>query len=126
MEGEITRVNQPIYSTTTIPANATFNQNMSSSNSNANTTTFNLGANNNVDTIGTYMVPTQDLETYISELTDKGFVINSMQDFKDLRGGQKGTGDTQTLLVWGADSSATNLDQVISGLKGITPKLPYS
>jgi hypothetical protein len=72
------------------------------------------------------MVPTQDLEAYVSELTDKGFVINSMHDFKDVHGGQEGTGDTQTLVVWGADSSKINPDQVISVLKGITPELPYS
>ena len=36
------------------------------------------------------MVPTQDLGLYISELTDRGLVINDMHNFKDLRGGQEG------------------------------------
>jgi len=67
-----------------------------------------------------------DLDAYISELTDRGLVINSMHSFKDLRGGQEGTGDTQTLVIWGVDSSAMNLDKVISALKEITPELPYS
>src|SRR5215211_1860026 len=58
--------------------------------SNTNTTTFNLGANSNIDTVGTYMVPTQDVDTCISELTDRGLVINSMHNFKDLRGDKRG------------------------------------
>ena len=59
------------------------------------------------------------------ELTDRDFVT-SMHNFKDLRGRQEGTGDTQTLLLWGADSSSMNLDRIISTLKEITPELPYS
>jgi hypothetical protein len=83
-------------------------------------------SNNNIGTVGTYMVPTQDIDTYLSELTDRGFVINSMHDFQDLRGGQEGTGDKQTLIVWGANSSAMPLDTIINSLKEITPELPYS
>jgi plastocyanin len=104
MDGEIIVVDQP--SSSTIP-------NSSSS------------SNNNIDTVGTYMVPTQDIDTYLSELTDRGFVINSMYDFQDLRGGQEGTGDKQTLIVWGANSSAMPLDTIINSLKEITPELPY-
>jgi hypothetical protein len=95
--------------------------------SSSNNEVFNLeNADNNIDTIGTYMPPTQDINTYVSELTGSGFVINSMHDFQDLRGGQEGTGDKQTLIVWGADSSSMNLDKVMSILKEITPELPYS
>ena len=83
-------------------------------------------SNSNIDTVGTYMVPTQDIDTYLSELTDRGFIINSMHDFQDLRGGQEGTGDKQTLIVWGANSSAMPLDTIINSLKEITPELPYS
>jgi hypothetical protein len=60
---------------------------------------------------------------YLSELTDIGFVINSMHDFQDLRGGQEGTGDKQTLIVWGANSLAMPLDTIINSLKEITPEL---
>lgn len=74
-----------------------------------------------VDTVGTLMVPTQDLEQHISDLETLGVAIHSTHTFNDLRGG-----DTQTLIVWGADSSTTNLDGVISGLKEITPELSYS
>jgi plastocyanin len=73
-----------------------------------------------VDTVGALMVPTQDLEQHISDLESLGVAIDNTHTFKDLRGD-----DSQTLLVWGADSSTTNLDKVISGLKEITPVLPY-
>ena len=105
MDGEIIVVDQP--SSSTIPNSSP-------------------SSNNNIDTVGTYMVPTQDIDTYLSELTDRGFVINSMYDFQDLRGGQEGTGDKQTLIVWGANSSAMPLDTIINSLKEITPELPYS
>jgi hypothetical protein len=72
------------------------------------------------------MMPAQDPDTYISQFKDMGFAINSMHTFQDLRGGQEGTGDQQTLIVWGANSSTMGLDQVISALKEITPGLPYS
>lgn len=118
MQGEITVVNQP---TSTTSFKNIVDQNQSSSSN--NTTVFNL--KNNIDTVGTYMVPTQDVDMYASELTERGLNINSMYNFKDLRGGQEGTGDTQTLLVWGVDSSTMSLDKVISTLKEITPELPY-
>lgn len=118
MQGEITVVNQPTSTTT---FNNIVSQNLSPPSN--NTTLFNL--RNNIDTVGTYMVPTQDVDMYASELTDRGLIINSMYNFKDLRGGQEGTGDTQTLLLWGVDSSAMSLDKVISTLKEITPELPY-
>lgn len=86
--------------------------------SNANAT----GAN--PDTVGTYMVPAKDLDQYVSTLTSKGFTIDSIHTFKDLRGGQKGTGPEQAYVVW--TTSGMNLDQVISALKEITPSLPYS
>ena len=76
------------------------------------------------DTVGTYMVPAKDLSQYISTLTSKGFTIDSTHTYKDLRGGQKGTGPEQTLIVW--TTSGMNLDQVISELEEITPSLPYS
>lgn len=78
----------------------------------------------NPDTVGTYMVPAKDLDQYISTLTSKGLTIDSTYTFEDLRGGQKGTGPEQTLIVW--TTSGMNLDQVISILEEITPSLPYS
>jgi plastocyanin len=76
------------------------------------------------DTVGILMVPTQDIQTYTTDLENRGFTINSSHNFMDLRGGQSGTGDEQTLIVWtaiGMDLStiATNLQEFSSGL-------PYS
>jgi plastocyanin len=76
------------------------------------------------DTVGTLMVPAKDLNQYVSTLTSKGLTVDSTYTFKDLRGGQKGTGPEQAYVVW--TSSGMNLDQVISALKEITPSLPYS
>jgi hypothetical protein len=75
-------------------------------------------------TVGILMVPTQDIQTYTTDLESRGFTIDSTHNFKDLRGGQSGTGDEQTLIVWttaGMDlpTLATNLQEFSSGL-------PYS
>ena len=56
------------------------------------------------------MVPAQGLDQYVSTLTSKGFTIDRTHTFKDLRGGQKGTGPEQTYIVW--TTSGMNLVQV--------------
>lgn len=78
----------------------------------------------NPDTVGTYMVPAKDLDQYVSDLTSKGFTIDSTHTFQDLCGGQSGTGPEQTLIVW--TTSGMNLQQVISALEEITQSLHYS
>jgi plastocyanin len=79
---------------------------------------------NNGDTAGVLMVPTQDIGNYVQDLKSKGFAVDSTYNFKDLRGGQKGTGDEQALLVW--STSGMDPTDVISALRDITPRLPYS
>jgi hypothetical protein len=75
-----------------------------------NTLEFNLKDNNkNIDTVGTFMVPAQGIDKYVSEFTNKGFEIANRYDFMGLRGGEGGDGDEQTLLVWAADSSTMAL-----------------
>lgn len=76
------------------------------------------------DSVGIYMVPSKDLDQYITALTSKGFNIDSTHTFADLRGGQKGTGPEQTYIVW--TTSGMKLAQIISALEEITPTLPYS
>jgi plastocyanin len=76
------------------------------------------------DAAGIYMVPSKDLDQYITALTSKGLSIDSTHTFADLRGGQKGTGPEQTYVVW--TSSGMKLPQIISALQEITPTLPYS
>ena len=51
--------------------------------------------------------------------------LYSMHNFQDLRGGQGGTGDEQTLIVWRAPTS-TETSNVISQLAEFSEELPYS
>lgn len=78
----------------------------------------------NIDTVGILMVPTQDIDDYISQITSAGITIDNTYDFKDLRGGQKGTGDTQTLIVW--TTSGKDLNETLSSLSELSTDLPYS
>jgi hypothetical protein len=70
------------------------------------------------------MVPTQDIQTYAADLQNKGFTINSTHNFKDLRGGQSGTGDEQTLIVW--TTSGLDVPSIVANLQDFTLELPYS
>ena len=79
--------------------------------------------NINSDTVGFFMVPSKDLDKHISELTDGGVQVLDKYTFKDLRGGQKGTGPNETLLLVGVKGGQ---DKLISTLQKITPDLPYS
>ena len=76
----------------------------------------------NIDTVGTLMVPTEDLSTYTSDLENGGISVLSTHNFNDIRGG-----DPQTLIIWGTSSSGTNTpESIVSQLEGITSTLPYS
>ncbi len=81
-------------------------------------------ANTGIDTVGVLMVPTQDKDMYIQEVKEGGLTVDSTYDFNDLRGGQEGTGDVQTLIVW--TSVGKDLNRVISPLSEISLTLPYS
>lgn len=84
----------------------------------------NVTSQNQIGTVGAYMVPATMLDKYTSEFAKRGMTVDSHFTYKDLRGGQKGTGTQQTLITW--TTPETNLDKVISALKEITPTLPYS
>lgn len=75
------------------------------------------------ETLGFLMVPAKDLDKHVSELTDKGIEVLDKYTFKDLRGGQKGTGPNQSLIVLG---STNGQEELVSALESITPTLPYS
>jgi hypothetical protein len=77
-----------------------------------------------IDTIGVLMVPTQDIQTYTTDLESRSFNIDSMHNFKDLRGGQSGTGDEQTLIVW--TSAGMDLSTMAMNLQEFSSDLPYS
>ena len=82
------------------------------------------GGGGAIDTVGVLMVPTQDLAKYVQDVKNTGLTVASTHDFKDLRGGQKGTGDVQTLLVW--TSGGKDLSTIIPPLSEISLALPYS
>lgn len=65
------------------------------------------------------MVPASDVDTYVQDLKNNGFAVDSTQDFSDIR-----AGDQRVLLVW--TTSEIDLGQVVSTLQRITPNLPYS
>jgi hypothetical protein len=75
----------------------------------------------NLDTIGTLMVPTEDLATHTSDLENRGFSVLSTHNFDDIR-----SEDQQTLIVWEASSGTNSLENIASHLSEITPTLPYS
>ena len=75
------------------------------------------------DTVGALMVPSMDVQNIATTIKDAGFGIDSMQNFKDLRGGQSDTGDEQTLVIWTANGM--DLNEVASKLDTISQPLPY-
>jgi plastocyanin len=77
------------------------------------------------ETVGILMVPTQDISQYTSDLQNRGFHIESMHNFQDLRGGQSGTGDEQTLIVWRAPTNM-QITSALSQLSEFSNQLPYS
>lgn len=79
---------------------------------------------NKDDIAGAFMVPARFLDKYRSEFEDRGFTVDSTYTYKDLRGGQKGTGPEQTLILWKAHN--VPLKKVIRDLEELTPTLPYS
>ena len=68
------------------------------------------------------MVPTLIVQDVVSGMRSGGLGIDSMHNFKDLRGGQSDTGDEQT-LVWTAGGKS--LDEITSQLQEISSGLPY-
>ncbi len=77
-----------------------------------------------IDTVGVLMVPTQGIDKYTQDIKNAGLTVDSGHSFTDLRGGQKGTGDVQTLLVW--TSGGKDLNSVVAPLRQISLALPYS
>jgi hypothetical protein len=75
----------------------------------------------NQNTVGTLMVPTEDLATYTSDLENSGLSVLSTHNFNDIRGG-----DPQTLMVWATSSGTNSIENIVSQLQEITSTLPYS
>lgn len=75
------------------------------------------------DTVGALIVPSMDVQSIASSIKNAGFGIDSMHNFKDLRGGQSDTGDHQTLVIWTANGM--DLSEIGSRLQAISEELPY-
>ena len=75
------------------------------------------------DTVGALMVPSMDVQNIAASIRNAGFGIDSMHNFKDLRGGQSDTGDEQTLVIWTANGM--DLNEIGSQLQAISQPLPY-
>ncbi|NOJ30233.1 MAG: hypothetical protein DA328_08720 [Nitrososphaeraceae archaeon] len=73
---------------------------------------------------GTFMVPKKFLAVYEKEFKDNGFNVVSTFSYKDIRGGQKGTGPEQTYILW--NTKEQNLKIVITVLQKITSTLVYN
>ena len=126
MDGTITVVNQPSPLSDVNNSKQLSNNNTNTNATIANTTSSSATTTTgkNIDTVGTFMVPAKDLDKHKSELEKAGILVDSTFSYKDARGGQKGTGKEQALVVW--KSAGMDLDKVQSVLKKITPTLPYS
>ncbi len=70
------------------------------------------------------MVPSKYSQSISSALEGEGVTTLSSDTFTDLRGGQKGTGPTQSILVW--DTQSYNMEQSISPIISVSNGLPYS
>jgi hypothetical protein len=75
------------------------------------------------DIVGALMVPSMMMQEVTDEMRNVGFAIDSMHNFKDLRGGQSDTGDEQVLVIW--TSAGKSLEDVTSQLGEISEGLPY-
>lgn len=91
------------------------NHNSNGAASNSTSSTF--------DAVGALMVPSTMVQDVVGEMRSAGFRIDTMHNFKDLRGGQSDTGDEQTLVVW--TSGGKNIDEISSQLLVISEDLPY-
>jgi hypothetical protein len=113
MRGNVTVISKANLegTTTTLPGNI-----------NANSTNDSM-ATKAPDIAGVIMIPAQDSGNYVQDLESKGIVVDSTYNFSSVRpGGQEGTGDTQTLIVW---TTSGSVDEVISHLQEIMQELPY-
>ena len=75
-------------------------------------------------TVGILMIPTMGLTIQTTDLESRGFSILGTHNFKDLRGGQEGSGDEQILVLWGISNS--DVGNAISQVTEISQGLLYS
>jgi plastocyanin len=116
MNGTLTVVNQPLTTS--------FN-NTTTTTANTRSPTATTTATNNVDTISTLMVPTNQLDKAISEIKGQDFGIDNQYPFASLRGGGSTAGGDRNQVLLVLTSSGKSLNEVISALNNISPTMPY-
>ena len=126
MSGEIEVVNQPSKLAGTTPNTATAAAASVTDVAVSSSPQSNMAqnGNGNIETVGMFMVPTKELDTYLSQFNEKGLAVDSTYSFKDLRGLARGTDSEQTLVVWTA-GQGMGVDSVLASLKEIASSLPY-
>ena len=67
--------------------------------------------------MGLLMMPSMMVQVVVNEMPSSDFGIDSMHNFKDLRGGQSDTGDEQALVIWTANGM--DLSEIGSRLQAI-------
>ena len=95
--------------------------------SNSFNSTSSTGAtSNNIDTIGTIIVPAKLLDKVSSDLRGQGFGIDNQYPFSSLRGGGSGTGGDKNQVMLVLTSTGKSLNEVISALNKVVPTMGYS
>jgi hypothetical protein len=69
------------------------------------------------DIVGTFIVPTEDLDTYTKGFTDSGMKADNIHNYASP------SGDKSSLIVW--TSSGQDVKGVLEKLKEMSKKLPY-
>jgi hypothetical protein len=75
------------------------------------------------DTVGALIVTSMDVQNIAASFKNAGFGIDSMHNFKVLRGRQSAPGDEQSLVIWTA--SGMDLNEIGSQFQAISEPLPY-
>jgi plastocyanin len=70
-----------------------------------------------IETVGTLIVPSDELENYLSQFKDSGIAIHDVHRYQDP------AGDDKQLIVW--TSTGVGLQQTLEEIKDITSDLPY-
>jgi plastocyanin len=70
-----------------------------------------------IKTVGTFIVPSDELEDYLSKFEESGLGVHDVHHYRDP------TGDDKELIIWTSTSLA--LEGTLEELEDITPDLPY-
>ena len=69
------------------------------------------------DTVGSFIAPTEDLDTYTKGFQDSGIKTDNIHNYTSP------SGEESSLIVW--TSSGQDINNVLEKLKEMTKQLPY-